>query len=351
MKIGIGISGGVDSAAAAYLLKQQGHDISCYTMLLCGDREKLLKKAEAVANKLDAKLNVLDFAEYFQKNIIRYFTDQYAIGMTPSPCVRCNRTVKFGVMLDAVLADGCDMMATGHYARLIQEGGTTYIERGSDRSKDQSYFLAQLSNQQKSKVIFPLGGYLKSDIKSLCTGLNLIEKSESESQDLCFIPNGDTSDFLLSAKPDLAHEGWIVDTSGKKLGRHNGFFRYTIGQRKGLGLGGGPWFVTGLDCQENLVIVSHGEDLRCSSVEISDMVWHTANSEPLDGAECMVQMRYLMKPVKAIIRYHSDNKAAIEFPDSAPAVPTGQLAVAYVNDRVLASGWITHVNRQNNMAL
>lgn len=339
MRIGVGISGGVDSAVAASRLLAQGHQVIGFTMLLRPGLHaaQTIEKARLVAQKLGISHVVLDFTSGFQKEILDYFISEYASGHTPSPCVRCNRRIKFGIMQQAILDHGCDCMATGHYARIAKTGNIIRLLRGLDPIKDQSYFLAQLTQEQLSKACFPLGEFQKSAVKEQGAMLGLVPKSQSESQDLCFLPNGEFASFVTKARPDLVRPGWIVDTHGKRLGQHTGAFQYTIGQRRGLGLGGGPWFVIKTDMATNTVTIGHQEELTCNEISIDGLNWLVLPQQKL---AVQVQLRYRMRPVNAILTTTSPTTANLAFPDGAPLAPPGQLAVAYQGEQVIASGWI-----------
>ena len=339
MKIGVGISGGVDSAVTASRLLAQGHEVIGFTMVLCpsSHTDETIGKAAQVAKKLCIEHVVLDFTASFQQEILDYFVGEYAIGHTPSPCVRCNRRIKFGIMQQAILDHGCDCMATGHYARIKRQDDRLQLLRGVDPVKDQSYFLAQLTQEQLAKACFPLGELQKAEVKTQGAALGLVPRSQSESQDLCFLPDGDFAAFVAKARPGLVKPGRLIDKNGKQLGQHTGAFQYTIGQRRGLGLGGGPWYVVGLDMQANTVTIGHQEELTCHEIAIDGLNWLVP---PQPQLSVQVQLRYRMRPVNAILTTTSPTTATLAFPDGAPLVPPGQLAVAYQGEQVLASGWI-----------
>ncbi len=332
--VGIGLSGGTDSTAAAMLLLEAGYDVVGYTMLTTDDSEAVVAKAAAVADKLGIDHRTIDLRDSFKCNVLDALVDGYANGLTPSPCVICNRKLKFGVLRERMLADGCDFAATGHYARLTRDNaGRIQLHRGIDKTKDQSYFLAQLTSEQLETVIFPLGDRLKSDLKEKVKSLGLVPKEEAESQDLCFVPNGGIGDFVAERRPALRHDGWIVDPTGRRLGRHDGAFQYTPGQRRGLGLGGGPWFVIRTDMTTNTVVVGHREELGVMTLRVNDMNWLI---EPHWPVTCVAQVRYLMKPREATV--HPDG--TVTFTEPLEAAPSGQLCVFYDGDIVLGSGWI-----------
>lgn len=332
MIVGVGISGGVDSTAAAYLLKQAGYDVRGYTMLIS---DSDTTRAQEAAERLQIPLHTIDLRDQFERLIVDYFTQEYRSGKTPSPCVRCNRLFKFGLLRDFILNDGCDAMATGHYAQVINGS----LHRGADPQKDQSYFLSQVPLQIFDNVIFPLGDRIKADVKELMLNLNLVPPSLGESQDLCFVNADGFDKIVLSKFPELAKRGDIVTKDGKVLGQHSGAFAYTIGQRRGLGLGGGPWFVIGVDVLHNKVTVGRQEDLYCDKVHLTHMNWLT--DVPVEKMHVQAQLRYLMRPRDAVlIPTNKAQEADLIFDEPAPLVPAGQLGAAYLGTQVVASGWI-----------
>ncbi|MBO7091266.1 MAG: tRNA 2-thiouridine(34) synthase MnmA [Victivallales bacterium] len=332
--VGIGMSGGTDSTAAAMLLLEAGYDVVGYTMLTTDDSEAVVAKATAVADKLGIEHRTVDLRDSFKCNVLDALVEGYANGLTPSPCVICNRKLKFGALRERMLADGCDFAATGHYARLTRDdAGHIQLRRGIDKTKDQSYFLAQLTSEQLETVVFPLGDRLKGELKEKVKSLGLVPKEEAESQDLCFVPNGGIGDFVAERRPALRHDGWIVDPTGRRLGRHDGAFQYTPGQRRGLGLGGGPWFVIRTDMATNTVVVGHREELGVTTLRVNGMNWLI---EPKWPVACVAQVRYLMKPCEALV--HPDG--IVTFTEPLEAAPPGQLCVFYDGDQVLGSGWI-----------
>lgn len=337
--VGIGLSGGADSAVAAYLLKQSGCLVRGFSMCLFPGSNT--EKAAKVAEKLQISLQVLPLEERFDESIIASFVNSYADGFTPSPCVYCNRDFKFGIMQQAILASGCTRMATGHYARLEQaEDGRVRLLRGLDATKEQSYFLAQLSQQQLTKASFPLGNYQKEDVLQLANSKQLIAPQQGESQDLCFLPNGDFATLVAARRPELCQEGWIVDRKGRKLGKHQGAFRYTRGQRRGLGLGGGPWFVLDVVIPENLLIVGTDGELLSHKVRLTGMNWLRQTPPAGEKVPCVAQVRYRMSPKPAELQALPDNQAEITFLQAVSAITPGQLAVCYDDQEVIASGWI-----------
>lgn len=339
-RVGVGLSGGTDSALAAKLLLEAGHDVIGFTMQLLPGDDATAAKGAAVAARLGIPHRVLDMSDRFEELVLAPFADAYRRGLTPSPCVCCNARMKFGAMLDAMLDAGCERMATGHYARLVPDGDDTLLLRGRDSRKDQSYFLAMLNAGQRRQAIFPLGEILKNEVQARAAALGLVAPDEGESQDLCFLPDGDFAAFVAARYPDLSREGWIVTADGRRLGRHSGAYQYTRGQRRGLGLGGGPWFVLRVDVAENLVVVGRQDELLSRQVILRDVNWLLP--APALGTELAVkaQLRYLMQAQPATLRRLDDNRAEMTFAEPVSAVTPGQLAAAYSDDRVIAGGWI-----------
>lgn len=342
--VGIGMSGGTDSSLAAYLLAEQGCEVRGFTLRLWHEpstksSDAHIERARQVAAKLGIAHRVVDLSEEFLARIVTPFVEEYASGRTPSPCIRCNMRVKFGLMLELARQDGCSALATGHYVRTVPlPSGRIGLRRGADGTKDQSYFLAGLSQEQLAQARFPLGEMAKSEVKVRADALGLIPHSQAESQDLCFIPDGDCAAFLCRRRPDLVRPGRIVDLAGKTLGTHQGAFRYTIGQRRGIGLGGGPWYVVRTDLARNLVVIGQREDLLAREVRLSGFNW--VGVAPVGELAVQAQLRYNMKPVPACLRMASETDGTLVFDAPVSAVTPGQFAVAYHADEVVGGGWI-----------
>jgi tRNA-specific 2-thiouridylase len=342
--VGVGMSGGTDSSLAAYLLAEQGYEVRGFTLRLWHEpstksSDAHIQRAQDVAVKLGISHRVVDLSEAFLERIVQPFVDEYAGGRTPSPCVCCNMRFKFGLMLELARENGCDALATGHYVRTFAKpSGRIGLRRGADDSKDQSYFLAGLTQSQLAQARFPLGELEKKSVKARADALGLVPHSLSESQDLCFIPDGDCAAFLARRRPDLVRSGSIVTKDGEVLGTHDGAFRYTIGQRRGLGLSGGPWYVLRTDIGENVVVVGQKADLMAREVRLSGFNW--VGFEPSDELDVLAQLRYNMRPVPAVLRMMGETDAALTFAEPVSAVTPGQFAVAYVDEEVAGGGWI-----------
>jgi len=336
--IGVGLSGGADSSYAAFLLKQQGFRVRGFTMKMGTAGSEVADKGRKVAEILGIEHDVLLLDDIFEEKILAPFAQAYAEGRTPSPCVVCNAFLKFGIMCEGMRKAGCDGVATGHY---VQYDSLNGLRRGLDPVKEQSYFLAQLKPEQLRDVHFPLGTLLKTEVNAQAKTLGLVQRETIESQDLCFLPDGNFAAFVEQRYPGLARPGIIVDASGKKLGCHQGAFRYTRGQRRGLGLGGGPWFVLAVNIADNLVVVGHAEETLATEVRLAGMNYllpelNVAGQHLI----CQAQVRYRMKARNATLTVNSDDTATLVFDEPVSAVTPGQLAVCYIEDRVVASGWI-----------
>ena len=314
MKVAVGISGGVDSAVAALLLKEQGHEVVGVTMALGrADEAQSLAEAKTAAERLGIPLEVFDFSAEWKREILQYVSETYLGGQTPNPCVRCNETVKFGLLPRAAFEMGCERFATGHYARLVTRLATPVLRRAVDRSKDQSYFLYRVKPEILAKTIFPLGGLTKDEVRAKARAFGLEVAEKGDSQDFC---GGDP--MRIVNEPD--REGEVVTVDGKVIGKHRGYWNYTVGMRKGLGIGGGtPYYVVALDAKQNRVIVGFKDDAVRYDLELTDTVGVIDKSLP-------VKVRSAGEP-----RLLKDGIAGI-----AP----GQSAVFYDGDAVVGGGII-----------
>ena len=342
--VAVGMSGGTDSSLAAQLLVEQGHEVHGFTLRLWHEpsaksSDGHIERAREVAAKLGIAHRVVDLGGEFRERVVQPFLAEYASGRTPSPCVLCNLRVKFGLMLALARESGCAFLATGHYARTAAKpSGRVALLRGRDGSKDQSYFLAGLAQEQLARARFPLGGMTKAVAKARAAELGLAPHGQAESQDLCFIPDGDCAGFLARQMPELARPGRIVTVAGQDMGRHEGAFRYTVGQRRGLGLSGGPWYVLRTDLARNLVVVGERADLFAREVLLSGFNW--VGFAPAAELSVVAQVRYSMRPVPATLRRTGPDAATLFFSEPVSAVTPGQFAVAYLDDEVVGGGWI-----------
>lgn len=337
-KIAVGLSGGVDSCTAAYLLREQGYEVMGITLRLkqgsLADAD--IADARRIAEALRIELEVLDLREFFKEKIIEPFVGEYFAARTPNPCIECNGIIKFGAMLDYAVSKGCDALATGHYAKIEQSGGRFLLKK-ADSVKDQSYFLYRLTQAQLSRAVFPLAGMDKTQIRAIAESAGLPVAKKHDSQEICFVPNDDYSAYLASLGV-TSPPGDIVDGRGNVLGTHNGIINYTVGQRKGLGAYGKPMFVTGLDPERNAVVIGengaqYGIGLAADRLNLID---RDAVTEPFRAS---VRIRFRAKEQPALIIPEGDGFRAI-FDEPQRSITPGQSAVIYDGDTVVGGGRI-----------
>lgn len=333
------MSGGVDSSVCAALLKNDGYEVLGITLDLFGDTTQSQADAKSVCDSLEIEHTVFDLKNEFKGFVIDNFINEYINGRTPNPCIVCNRTIKFGEMLKLADKLGCDKIATGHYAKIIEKNGRFLLCRGDDRSKDQSYVLYCLTQKQLSRTVFPLASHSKDEVRTTAEGLNLVNANKKDSQDICFVPDGDYAAFIEKTANFVAQTGNYLDINGKVLGQHKGVIRYTIGQRKGLGIAlGKPAFVIDKNPNTNEVIIGDEENLFYNKVYIENL-----NFIPFDELKgemkvfCKLRYRHTEQP--AIIKPYK-NGVLVEFDAPQRAPSPGQAAVFYDGDIVVGGGTI-----------
>ncbi len=335
-KVLVAMSGGIDSSVAAALLLKQGYEVAGITMRIDNSSRASDTVAEAtrVASELGIEHHVVDVVDFFQSNIIDYFTNEYLNGCTPNPCICCNRKLKFGLLLDRACQLGFDFFATGHYA-VIKDG---YLCRGADPRKDQSYFLYPICNRDLSRILFPLGGMTKNNVRSLGEQFGLHNPKKDESQDICFISSGDYTEFLKqNCRKDFL-PGPILDIDGRVIGKHQGIQNFTIGQRKGLGALGKPMYVKEILPRDNAIVAATDEELMASCVFIKETV---TGPEPFDADKSYsVQVRYRSPAVACHLEIIDGQGVKICFDEQVRAVAPGQSAVIYDKERVVGGGVI-----------
>jgi len=340
-KVLVGMSGGVDSSAAALILKNEGFEVSGVTLkLCCEDKPKDIADAKAVCERLGMDHLVVDLKEDFNRLVISDFISQYKQGLTPNPCLECNKHIKFGKMLETAKELGFDKIATGHYARVEEQNGRFLLKRASDQSKDQSYVLYSLTQYQLSHLLLPLGGLSKSEIRNMANNAELVSADRPDSQDICFVPDGDYAAFIEKNDGFVSRKGEYVDINGNVLGEHQGVIHYTIGQRKGLGIAlGKPQFVIDKSAETNRVVLGDEEHLFKTEV-IVDKV----NFIPFDNLESEMRveakLRYRHKEQPATIYPLGEGRVKIVFDEPQRAPSPGQAAVFYNGEYLVGGGTI-----------
>lgn len=370
-RVVLAMSGGVDSSVAAHLLKAQGHDVIGVFMRhgekavdacsIDGKRENspllpiLNHRADhkqgccsasdaedgrRVAQRLDIPFYALNLEEEF-RSIIDYFVHEYSVGRTPNPCVMCNNRIKFGRLFDYANSVEAQYLATGHYARLVNQSGEVKLLRGVDDSKDQSYVLFGIRKKYLSRMLLPVGHYEKSDIRAIAgeLGLNVAEKKDS--QEICFVTSGKHDEFVRQRRAGVDTSGQIRTVNGQIVGTHPGIERFTIGQRKGLGVAmGEPYFVVKIDPTSNEVVIGKKEDLATESLVAGDCNWLVGPAEVGSQFGGSVQFRYNSAAVPATTRILDRNRIEVKFDQPQAGVSPGQAVVCYDGLRVLGGGWI-----------
>ncbi len=334
----VALSGGVDSAAAAILLKQQGYTVKGVTLRLKPDNlaDGDIRDAQAVADALNIPLEILDEREDFKK-ITDYFCNAYLNGHTPNPCVLCNPTVKIGKLVDFALKNGAEFVATGHYCNIAEENGKYYIKRNPS-SKDQSYFLCGLNQHLLKHVRFPLSNLSKPQIRQLAESNGIPVAQKKDSQEVCFIPDNDYISFIEKEKKPKAIPGDFLSPSGEKLGTHAGIYKYTIGQRKGLGAFGKPMYVLEIHPESNSVVIGDNEELFKNEIYIKDISF-LDDDFCENEFNCQVKIRCAARPAEAVFT-KTENGARLVFTEPQRAAAPGQTAAIYKDDTLLGGGTI-----------
>ena len=343
-RIVVAMSGGVDSSVVAALAAKTGAEVIGITLQLYDHGEAVnragsccagqdIRDARAVCDTLGIAHYVFDHESQFRTSVIDHFADEYLKGRTPIPCVRCNMGVKFTDLFRLARDLGADCLATGHYVRRVMGAGGPELHRALDPARDQSYFLFATTTEQLAYLRFPLGGMPKPEVRAIAQEMGLGVAGKPDSQDICFVPNGDYASVVRKVRPEAESDGAIVDLEGRELGRHKGLIHYTVGQRKGLELGGlaEPLYVIRLDAETQRVIVGPKRALAVSAARISEPSWLAS----VEDRPVMAKVRSLAKPVPARMRGDW-----VEFDGEEYGVAPGQAAVLYDGDRVLGGGWI-----------
>jgi tRNA-specific 2-thiouridylase len=334
------MSGGVDSTSTALMLKDHYNVTGFFMQLAQPDLPQQLERVHTIADQIGIPLKIVDLSQQFEKCVLNYFSKSYFSGLTPNPCMICNREIKFGLFMDTMIDTGMERVATGHYARVVEKNGVYKLLKGKDPNKDQSYFLSRLRQKQLSRIIFPLGKMFKAEIYDYAENAGFTKFRGEESQDICFLGNESAGEFLRTQFPQMSKQGLLKTIDGKVLGDHKGLHHYTIGQRRGLGISDAtPYYVIKLDPSDNSVIVGKNDDLFQNSLKIHNVNWITGNMPDLDQ-KYNVQIRYSHKGSMALLTQLKDDHFQLSFESHQRAIAPGQFAVIYKGDEVLGSGEI-----------
>lgn len=346
-RVAVALSGGVDSSIAAAILKEQGYDIIGITLRLYeAEGAPSLPDAKIVAEKLGIEHKTIDLRSVFIEEIIKPFAETYAHGETPNPCAVCNRKIKFGALVKIAHELGAQFIATGHYARIVDGKNGKELHMAKDPERDQSYFLFATSRDILPCLLFPLGQMTKNEVREKAATLGLPVATKPDSQDICFVPNGDYISVVKQFYPKASIPGEIVDEHGKVLGKHGGLINFTVGQRRGLnihdrtGENNKPLFVIRLEPETNRVVVGERESLAQTEVVLRDVNW-LGETVPLEGIPVNVKLRYAMSPIPAHFFLTEDKaRGRIILEQPAYGIAPGQAGVIYFGERVLGGGWI-----------
>jgi len=363
VKVIVAMSGGVDSSVAAALLKKEGYQVTGITMQIQPSDElrhrdrsgdscgiSAAEDARKVSHELSIPHHVMDFRDAFARKVIANFCEEYSMGRTPNPCIRCNRYLKFGVLLEEAKRLGADFIATGHHARIEKDEirGIYLLKKGVDQSKDQSYMLYALTQEQLRHTLLPIGNYTKKKVREIARELQLPVADREESQDICFIPDNDYASFLKDYIPQAVKPGPILDEQENILGRHHGILFYTIGQRRGLGISAGePLYITAIEPERNAIVAGTREQAQGDELIVSGVNWISIAklTQPLT---VKAKIRYRHQEAEATVTPFAENSLYVKFTEPQLAITPGQAIVFYDGDIVLGGGTIESIKNPRN---
>ncbi len=339
MKIGVAMSGGVDSAAAALLLKEQGHDVVGFHIYMHEYSAQSWAAVQEIAQRLEIPITLVDLRRDFQEAVISHFVGEYARGRTPSPCLVCNKVIKMGLLRDHALRLGCDKLATGHYAQVTHGAGGAVLRKGIDPKKDQSYFLAMVSRKALGTLNLPLGTMTKGQTREMLRKRGIFVPDSADSQELCFIRSQTYRDYLRQRNV-TPQPGPIVDIQGRRLGTHQGIVGFTVGQRRGLRISAAqPLYVIAVDAKTHTIVVGPAEHAVVQGIEVEQ--FNRIRERPISAGETMwVKVRSTSAPTLATVESVDENMLNLRFHNSQRGVAPGQAAVLYTDDQVVGGGWI-----------
>jgi tRNA-specific 2-thiouridylase len=339
MKIAVAMSGGMDSTAAALILKRKGYDVLGLHMRLHPDSDRTWPLARKVAREISVQIQLIDLSSEFSNLVINHFVVEYSRGRTPSPCLVCNRFIKAGLLFEQARDLGCERLATGHYARILKTEHGWGLFGAVDTAKDQSYFLSMLKREALSRTLFPLGELTKAQVKHFLKSEGISIADSDESQEICFIPDLDYRNFLLNSGLE-AKPGPIVNSQGKVIGKHQGIIGYTIGQRRGLGIcGPEPLYVIRMDPLSHTVVAGTKKEALCGALKIYGFS-RLISSMPAVGEKFHVKIRSTAKPVMCAVTAQREDNLELKFDEPQSGVSPGQAACLYSGERVVGGGWI-----------
>ncbi len=343
-KVLIGMSGGVDSSVAAKLLKEQGYSVTGATMLLWNDTERAAMDAKRVCEHIGIDFITIDFREKFKKSVVDYFINEYISGRTPNPCIMCNKHLKFGAMLEYAKNNGYDMIATGHYGKIVNNNGVYELHSSKAESKDQSYFLYNFNQHILKHTIMPLSEYTKEQVREMANEWQIPVANKPDSQEICFVNDNDYAGFICNNSDYKPVCGKMLDVNGNEIGTHKGMIYYTIGQRKGIGAFGRPMFVMEMNPQQNTITLGE-KGMEFSGALVADNVNYISDIPLTQPEKVQAKIRYQAKKAAAILYPLADDRVRLVFDEPQRAITPGQSVVFYNNDTVIGGGVV--VNAEN----